>query len=271
MLLRGLKMYEIIQKELKEIMNKNFGARKKDGHCSFCGEILSDGAYCDCPESDRINKYAQKAQKYASDAANFESVYKEKSAILKRNNFKVPALFEGINFNDYQIINSSQKTALNAVKAYANNILENYLFGKNLILLGNYGTGKTMLMSALAKEIATKKLANVLFVNAVDLVNEIKETFSDKSINTTSQVANRYKRVDFLFLDDIDKLNPTQYIQELMYNVVNYRTEKELPLIISANHTLEELDEKYFGEATVSRIAAKSQIIKFMHENWRVA
>jgi len=36
------------------------------------------------------------------------------------------------------------------------------------------------------------------------------------------------------------------------------------------NHNLEELDEKYFGEAVVSRLAAQAVIVNYTHENWEL-
>ena len=72
-----------------------------------------------------------------------------------------------------------------------------------------------------------------------------------------------------MFIDDIDKLNPTDYARELMYSIVNIRYEKELPIVISSNSSIETLDKKYFGEAVVSRLLEKSTYIQFDLEDMR--
>ena len=190
---------------------------------------------------------------------------------IKRKSVKTPPNFAGMQFTDYKVTSPSQKNALQQVKKYGVEAFENYLFGKNLFLIGNYGTGKTMLMSILARYIASEMLAKVSFINAVDLMNEIKDAFNPSTSKTALGVVDDYKKSHFLFLDDIDKINPTEYIKELLYSIVNYRTEHELPTITSANHNLEELEE-LFGEATVSRLANKDKtvIVQFQHQNWRV-
>ena len=110
---------------------------------------------------------------------------------------------------------------------------------------------------------------NVRYINSVDLINEIKDSFNTSTKITTKEVLERYCKSDFMFIDDIDKLNPTDYARELVYSIVNIRYEKELPIVISFNSSIEELDEKYFGEAVVSRLLEKSTYIQFDLEDMR--
>ncbi len=255
---------------LQSILFSSYGKRVINGKCNFCKNEIGKG-YCSCAESEQINKYTRKAHNFIESISWTVGLYGDESVNIRRNDVKTPLNFAGMRFRDYKVENQSQKNALQQVKIYNDGALANYLFGKNLFLIGNYGTGKTMLMSILAKNIASETLANVLFVNAVDLMNEIKNAFNPSVKQTALGVADKYKKVHFLFLDDIDKINPTEYVKELLYSVVNYRTEHELPTITSANHNLEEL-EKLFGEATVSRLANKDKtyVVQFNHQNWRV-
>lgn len=272
------KFTDELYKQFTTLIKGKFGERVIDGRCAFCGEeIVDKNGYCKCTKSQQINKYSKKASQHCGDVLNsfaFGDSLEDIFLNLKKT-LKTPPLFIGMDFNSYQVTNESQKNALKTVIEYKENIFENYLFGRNLVLLGNYGTGKTMLMSILANSIVEKSLLQVKFINAVDLINSIKDTFNHtqspfNSTSTALGIADLYKKAQVLFLDDIDKINPTQYIQEVFYAIVNYRVEHELPTIISANHTLEELDEKYFGEAIVSRMVANSKIISFTHKNMRV-
>jgi len=54
-----------------------------------------------------------------------------------------------------------------------------------------------------------------------------------------------------------------------MYSIVNSRYEGENPIIVSSNNPLEILDEKYFGEAVVSRLLEKSIEVQFNSKNER--
>lgn len=112
-------------------------------------------------------------------------------------------------------------------------------------------------------------IENEIKSNAVDLINEIKDSFNTSTKITTKEVLERYCKSDFMFIDDIDKLNPTDYARELMYSIVNIRYEKELPIVISSNSSIETLDKKYFGEAVVSRLLEKSTYIQFDLEDMR--
>lgn len=266
-----------MEKLIESFKNKTielYGKRLEGGKCNFCGSELGNGEYCKCKEAKLRQRFYKKAAKKLSSYYDFMALGGiENARNTMKSKFKIPAIFEGYDFDFYETNNSSQKNALDSVLDYDKNIVRNFLNGTNLILLGNYGTGKTMLMSILCNKIVEDYLFDAKFVNGIDLVNKIKSTFHDTSTVSALQIAELYRNVEFLFIDDIDKLKPSDYVRELMYSIVNYRIENELPIIISANHDLDDLDEKYFGEATISRLAAngKSKIVRFSHQNWRVA
>jgi DNA replication protein DnaC len=265
---------KIIETYKKQVFD-NFGKRISNGKCSFCGKELSNNEYCDCSEAALVNRYfirawkkIQKLQEYEILNADLETVRKEYilPAII------TPRKFQGMKFEHYKTENESQKKALNGVIDYYKHAVKNYLTGTNLILFGNYGTGKTMLMSILCRELANGYLFQPCFVNLVDFINEIKDTFNASNNRTAKQTLDKYSKSEFLFLDDIDKIKPTEYAKETVYSLINYRTEHELPTIVSANHTPEELDSNYFDEAIVSRLADinNSKIIHFSHNNKRL-
>ena len=250
---------------------KIIGKRKDSGKCYYCGKQLSDNEYCDCSEAKKFNRYFKKVQKkiaiyndYISLNINSKDAYSD----IKRT-YKTPALFDGFNFDDYIVESDSEKNGKAAAEKYFKNAISNFLFGKNLVLIGGFGTGKTMLESILCNNLAERWLFSCQFINAVDLKGEITKCFNTKTTKTVDEVVNRYKKADFLFLDDIDKLTPTEYVREFVYSLVNYRVENQLPIITSANHTLEELDSKFYGEAIVSRLINNSPVISFTHKNRR--
>lgn len=256
-------------KEFLKVTIEKFGKRVENQTCIFCKETLLNNEYCNCRKAERINKYFQKADRLASKMEHLKTVCSNKEIIeLVKKDCNIPDKFLGYELEDYVVQNESQRKVLFSISEYRKNIIEDFLIGKNLILFGNYGTGKTMLMSILCDIAAQEYLFNCKFVNIVDLLHEIQSSF--KSEKDTIKIIDRYKTADFLFLDDIDKKAPTPYLKEILYSLVNYRVEKELPIIVSFNHTLEELDSA-FGEAVVSRIAENAQVVHFAHENMRIA
>lgn len=261
---------EAIKEKISKILKNEVGERVVDSACIFCGNNLGANEFCTCRQSKKINKYYKKLNDYYSSIFSlFYDTYEGKKSLLELRSVKVPGIFAGMTLSDYVIKNESQKAIVKAITQYKENLIKNFTFGTNLILYGNYRTGKTMTMSILAQDIAEQGFTVYMF-NAVDLVNDIKRTFDAKNNLSTGELLNRISKVDFLFIDDVDKINPTQYVQELMYGIVNCRKESEKPTIISMNHNLEELDEKYFGEAVVSRLAAQAVIVNYTHENWEL-
>lgn len=258
----------------KKQTNEKFGQIIIDGKCVFCGSAVNDG-YCNCPEAELINRYFKRASSKICDIKDYGMFESDIEAVRKKYILpfvKIPRKFQGMKFEHYITENDSQKKALNGIVEFYENGFKNYLTGMNLILFGNYGTGKTMLMSILCRELANEYLFKCKFVNVVDFMNEIKDSFNESNNKTVKQILDVYNKSDFLFLDDIDKIKPTEYAKETIYSIVNTRTENELSTIISANHSPEELDSFYFNEAIISRLADvnNSKIIQFSHQNKRL-
>ncbi len=265
---------EKIIEEYKKVLIENYGARTVEGKCAFCGKELN-GEYCDCLKATAINRFYKKANRKIQFIREFQTInvtLEEAQSKFILPLVSTPKNFEGMSFKHYLTENDSQKKVLSGVNSYYDNGIKNYLTGTNLFLFGNYGTGKTMLMSILCRALARDYLFCCRYINIVKLLSEIKDSLSFSSDRKANTIFNLYAKADFLFLDDIDKIKPTDFAKEVIYALVNYRTENELPTVVSANHSPSELDSQYFGEATISRLAdiSKSKVIHFSHENKRL-
>ena len=126
-----------------------------------------------------------------------------------------------------------------------------------------------MLMAILVESIIRNYLLTARYANCVELINEIQDTYSSKTPKSTLSVLNKYRDADFLFIDDLDKINATADSKKLIYSIINDRYDRVLPTIISANSSVDVLDEKYFEEPTVSRLIERSVEVKFTQKNKR--
>lgn len=261
-------MSDLTELYISKTMEK-YGKRKKDGKCVFCGEILEDGQYCSCRQSERVNHIFKRLNNKISYLLHFEN---DKEALQSQIIIAaIPQKFKGLNFSDFKITLKEQQQVLKIVKSYADDAITKYLSGENMLLIGNFGTGKTMLMSILCEELIYRYRFACRYFNAVELLYKVKNTFDAKSKYSTEEILKQYREPEFLFIDDIDKLNPTDYVKELIYGIVNYRIEKRLPIIISANSTIETLDTQFYGEAVISRLIENSKEIIFNFKNMRIA
>ena len=141
---------EKIKEGLKKALFEQFGKRIDNGKCVFCGESLNLGSFCNCPNSKKINRYFQKANNFINKFncyLNSEDLKSYKQTLNTRA--AIPAKYQGLEFEDYISKSPKQDEIFNTVKKYYDDCFKNFLIGKNLILTGNFGTTKTLLMSIL--------------------------------------------------------------------------------------------------------------------------
>lgn len=258
---------EKLKTELKNI----YGTRVNDGKCALCGDELNPKEYCFCPEANKINPFYKRVHKKLDDFYLWETDDEYRKGVLK-NRFKVsgvPIKYTGMRFDDYKEHDAADTRVKKLVMAYFNDAIKNYLIGKCLILTGNPGTGKTMLMSILTESLIREYMFIARYANCVELINEIQDTYSSNTPKSTLSVLNKYRDADFLFIDDLDKINATPDARKLVYSIINDRYERVLPTIISANSSVDVLDESYFQEPTVSRLLERSVEVRFTQNNRR--
>lgn len=121
----------------------------------------------------------------------------------------------------------------------------------SLLLTGETGLGKTHLSLAIGLA-AVDRGFGVIYGSAQNLLNKIeREHFGRDS--DESETVRSLLDCDLLILDDLGSEFSTQFTVSVIYNLINTRLLKELPVIISTNLTVEELESKYSRRVT-SRI-----------------
>jgi DNA replication protein DnaC len=107
-----------------------------------------------------------------------------------------------------------------------------------LLLQGGYGCGKTHLAAAIAN-FAVSLGVPTLFITVPDLLDSLR--FAYQSTETTfEQRFEEIRQAPLLVLDDFGTQNATEWAQEKLFQIVNYRYINRLPLVITTN--LEEID-----------------------------
>jgi len=253
--------------ELVKLGSEIIGPRISEGHCVFCGNEVEKGGYCYCKKAEKINHKVKKIRKLIDKYAYADDLKEFTRLQIVDANF--PKKFAGMDFDDYITETDEQAYNLQITKKYAANALEHYLNSTNLIFVGHFGNGKTMLMSVAGDEIIRNFGIPIKYVNVYDLAENVKKTFDNKNLST-SKVIDSYKKAPILILDDIDKVNPSPFMIDLMYGISNYRGDNKLPTWINANHSMEELESKFYGEGAMSRFFENSIKAKFTGINWRL-
>lgn len=113
-------------------------------------------------------------------------------------------------------------------------------YHKGLYLSGNFGCGKTYLLSAMLNEIA-KNGSNVAIIYYPEFLRSLKESFSDNE--EFKRKFNMIKKIDYLLLDDIGADSVTEWSRdEILGTILQYRMEEHLATFFTSNLTINELE-----------------------------
>ncbi|MCY8663673.1 ATP-binding protein [Bacillus haynesii] len=122
----------------------------------------------------------------------------------------------------------------------------------SIALLGQPGSGKTHLLTAIMNNLIKKKSVHCLYFPYVEGMGDLKKDFDQLETKLDAM-----RKVEVLFIDDLFKPargepRATEWQVEQIQSVVNYRYLNHLPLLVSSELTTDELLD--IDEALGSRI-----------------
>lgn len=121
-----------------------------------------------------------------------------------------------------------------AMKRYVEKFPDFKKNGQGILLWGPVGTGKTYYAAAVANALIDNGYS-VLMTNFARLSNQLQGTW-DK--NDVIDDLNRYS---LLILDDLGAERKSEYMQEIVYNIIDSRYRTGLPFFITTNLSIEEI------------------------------
>lgn len=121
-------------------------------------------------------------------------------------------------------------------------------FDKNLMILGGFGSGKTMFISHLGlKALGQKK--SVRYLKADDIREKSIQAMNFKNSFTQDEFLKELINVDVLILDEIGRTEYNKYL----FKVLDGRYENEKITILAGNVQPQNI-KSIFGDAIVSRL-----------------
>lgn len=233
----------------EEILNSEHLIRMLDISREGCSSCNKEGsALEDCRYS--IFDYDQVRLSIRAQMCDKQKYYyrlKKINSLLGTS--RVGNRFKNRTFEAFNI-NSKNQNAYQKCKDYAAGFP--HKDGQGLILIGDYGTGKTHLAVAVLHELLRKDVAG-LFATVPELLEEIRKTFNGDKGNEKSDLLHLIKTAEFLILDDLGAEKASDWVREQLFMIINARYEDMLPTVITSNMLIDEL-EKQIGARTVSRI-----------------
>ena len=139
------------------------------------------------------------------------------------------------------------------------NFIDNYQTGrptKGLYLTGNFGCGKTYLVSACLNELA-KKNHKIAIIYYPEFLRSLKESFGDNE--EYNNKFNFIKKIELLLIDDIGAETMTEWSRdEVLGTILQYRMQEGLTTFFTSNLTIKDLEEHFsVSHGGVEKVKAK--------------
>lgn len=188
---------------------------KRETIVSFLEEEKKVRCICDC-------------QKEAREAEEAERRNQERMArieAMRKTGFPDSQLREWTFYND----DGSHPEVMKAARNYVENFKTLKESGKGLLLYGSVGAGKTYVAACIANALVDKGIP-AMMTNFARIANKLQESFDNKQTYLDS-----LDKFDLIVIDDLDTERKTEYMQEIVFNVIDARYRSGLPMIITTN------------------------------------
>lgn len=118
---------------------------------------------------------------------------------------------------------------------YAGNFDKMRQKGKGLLLYGSVGSGKSFYAACIVNHLIDEGIP-CLMTNFSRLVNTIQGMYDGKQ-----EYIDGLNRFDLLVIDDLSAERDTEFMNEIIFNIIDSRYRAGLPLIITTNMTADEI------------------------------
>lgn len=140
---------------------------------------------------------------------------------------------------------------------------------ENIILIGPPGVGKTLIASAIGRE-ACEMGKGVLFVNAVDLMNQLVDA---RKNGTLKNMLKKLGNIDLLIIDELGYLKMDIEKESIFFQLIRQRYEKR-SLIVTSNLPLGRWNEVFTGQiaatAILDRLLHHAHVLSITGDSYRV-
>ncbi|MFP6596138.1 MAG: chromosomal replication initiator protein DnaA [Candidatus Hydrogenedentota bacterium] len=134
------------------------------------------------------------------------------------------------------IVGSGNRFAYAAAKAVVESPARAY---NPLFLYGQTGLGKTHLMQAIGREVYRRKPnANVVYISSEQFTNQLIESIAKKS---TQRFRAKYRKVDYLLIDDIHFIAGKEATQEEFFHTFNELFDMHKQIVLSSDRGPKEI------------------------------
>lgn len=227
-------------------------------HCNHCRCLESCQnkvcGYAYLPKKiDKKIEFYYKACKYQNKYLREEKKYQNIYM------FEIPDAVKKASMKDIYLDNKDRFEIIKWIKNFISSYEKNKK-QKGLYLHGNFGCGKTYLISAMFHELASKGYKSAI-IFWPEYLNGLKCSFNE--YQEFKNKIEAIKKVPLLLIDDIGAEATTSWSRdEILMPILQYRMDSNLPTFFTSNCTLKELENHFSNSAKGTEEVKARRIIE---------
>jgi len=243
----------------------------RPGECSTHGAFEERGTVL--PFGKREPKWTGCPQCNAIRAAEIQAQEREERERERQRRMEqrlsqsgIPLRFRDRTFANFVADTDAKRSALKVAADFAENFGDHFRDGATVVFSGKPGTGKSHLAIAAAMSVMANGTA--LYLNALDLVRMVRDTWRRDSEMTESAVLHELSTVSLLVIDEIGVQYGTEGEQVILFDVLNRRYRDLMPTILLTNLGAKGMKE-FLGERSFDRLREGGIWVAFDWESHR--
>lgn len=241
------------------LQNLEKGDKKRDEFCESHGPYVSrlylTRTWTHCPRCVEEG-YAKRCSSLDL-SRNQESVNRWLEIL---GDSGIPSAYQHCTIAGFVSNSEDSFRVMQQVEDYTENLGATIAAGKNLVMVGWTGTGKTHILSAITM-MALKQNRSAIFITASKVFRAIRDTWGRNNTQTEADVFRALAAVDILCIDEIQEMDAKE--ARVINDVINDRYEKGKPVCLSSNLGKEAF-AKYIGSRALDRLIDRDSTVCIM-------
>lgn len=107
-----------------------------------------------------------------------------------------------------------------------------------------------------------------LMISVPELFSHLKNCLDSERSWDYKEIISELKKVDLLILDDLGAEKPSEWTRSIIFEIIDYRYNMMLPIVVTTNCLPEELKEK-IGDRNVDRLREMCKLVTINHSSFR--
>jgi len=158
----------------------------------------------------------------------------------------IPARYQSCKISSFSTASGTAReraqllNARSIAERYVEEFVQDGGFQKSgLLFMGPPGAGKTHLAVGVLRAIVERYRVHGRFVEFTTLIHQIQATFDASSAESKRQILDPLADAELLVLDELGAQQPTPWVRDILYLIINTRYTRRLPTLFTTNYRLE--------------------------------